>query len=450
MLQLLIAILGILLTILVVVGFHEFGHFIVARLVGVKVLRFSIGFGKGLFSWYDKKGTEYVIAAIPLGGYVKMLDESEETVDPKDLTFAYNRQPFYKKLAIVAAGPLFNLILALTIYWIVFIVGFTSIAPIVGKIAPDSIAALAGMHPKEEIIQVDERKTRSWIAIIVSLLTQMGDKNELQIVTRNADTAEEHHYKLDLTHWQVDKLKPDPLTSLGITAYEPEIPPIISKIKSTSSAAATLKVGDIILAFDNKLIKDWNEFAEAIYKHPDTTVTVKILRQEKPMDVLVKIGYQRDYLLHKYGYLGIAPDYEMPSYLLRHNQYGPLGALSHAWADTKDFTTLNVIVIGKLLTGKISFKSLGGPITIFQSAGSAINNGIIPFLSFLAFLSISIGLVNILPIPGLDGGHILFQFIEFIIRRPIPTNFQILLYRLGLIVLLLLITQALINDIMRL
>lgn len=363
---LLISILSILLTILLIVGIHEFGHFIVARLVGVKVLRFSIGFGKTLFRWHDKKGTEYVFAAIPLGGYVKMLDESEDNINPTELPYAYNRQPIYKRLAIVTAGPVFNFLFAFLIYWFLFIIGFTTIVPLIGKVLPNSIAAQAELQARQEITRIDDAPTASWNAVILNLLFHVGNKEKIQLSTKNSDTHQVQQHTLDLTHWQIDDLKPDPLLSLGIEPYLP-----------TSHAT-------------------W------------------------------------------------------PKELLRENKANPLAAISRAYQSTSNLLRLNFLVFSKLVTGKLSIGNLGGPISIFESAGTALNSGMVPFLGFLAFLSIAIGFINILPIPGLDGGHVLFQLIEWVIGRPISMRTQALCYRIGFILLLLLLTQALVNDLMRL
>jgi regulator of sigma E protease len=447
MLYLLTALGGIFLTIFFVVGIHELGHFLMARLVGVKVQRFSIGFGKTLFCRVDKTGTEYVLAAVPLGGYVKMLDESESDIPQEELPYAYNTQPIYKKIAIVAAGPLFNLIFAFIIYWALFVVGFVGMVPLVGKITPTSIAAKAGMRPQQEIIQVDNQPTLSWMAVVVNLLTHAGDKDQLKITTRTLNTHHTDSYTLNLARWHMDDLKPDPLSSLGIIPYEPEVPAVIG---SVSSKQNKLFIGDKVLAFNKTPIKDWQSLAERITQHPDEVVTLKILRKNKTITLPIKISYKRNFLFKKTGYLGIAPHFEWPKKMLRLHQYGPIEALSKAWHETVIFCKLNLITFGKLITGKVSFSSLGGPITIFSSAGAALNNGILPFLSFLAFLSIAIGLINILPIPGLDGGHLLFHVIESIIRRPISQRVYVLFYRLGFIILLLLIVQALANDILRL
>ncbi len=363
MISILVSITGILLTIFFIVGIHEFGHFLVARLAGIKVLRFSLGFGKALFRWHSKKGTEFVLAAIPLGGYVKMLDENEEPVAANELHLAFNHQPLYKKLAVVSAGPLANFIFAFVLYWLIFVIGFTTLIPVIGQITPHSLADNAGLKPQDEILSIDHKPTRDWNAVLIRLITYLGDRNQIEMKTQSFHSHLIHEHTLDLTHWKINDLKPDPLASLGIEPYQPKI---------------------------------------------------------------------------------LVPE------LLRKNQYSFFAAMTPAKQEVIDLTVLNFQLLGKMLTGKISLQGLGGPITIFESAGTALNHGILPFISFLAFFSIAIGVLNTVPIPGLDGGHVLIYCIECITRRPLSTRVQALIFRVGIIALLLLMTQALVNDMMRL
>lgn len=356
-----------------IIGTHEAAHFLVARFFGVGVIRFSIGFGKVLWRKYDKQGTEYVISLIPLGGYVKMLDETEEAVPETKLAHAFNQQAFYKKFLIVAAGPLTNIFCAFILYWFVFVSGFMTIKPMIGEIQAHSIAAEAGLKPGEEIIAIDGHKTMTWSGVVFRLIAHAGNHDHVSIKTSTAtldsakaqtDVKTEHQYVLDLSNWQLNKLTPDALSSLGIKPYQ--------------------------------ALKTW------------------------PQDKLRKI------------------------------QYGPLNAATHALREIYNFTYFNFLFIAKLLTGKLSVQSMGGPIAIFQTAGAAINTGISPFITFIAFFSISIGVINLLPIPGLDGGHLLFQIIELVLRRPIPVNILIVLYRLGFLLILFILFQAIINDVLRL
>jgi len=455
MLNILVSILGIFITIFVVVGVHEFGHFITARLCGIKILRFSIGFGKALYRWYDKKGTEYVIAAIPLGGYIKMLDEGEGPVPENELHLAFNRQPFYKKALVVLAGPAANFILAIYLYWALFVVGFSTVKPVIGTIAPNSIAAQAGLKPHQEILKIDNTPTPSWVSVALHIILRVGDQGTLQVQTQpfplTLTNAATNDYSLSLTHWQLDKLKPDPLESLGIVPYVPAINPVIDFIQPDSPAIHSgLKMGDTVIAIDKQKIKDWVDVLPIVAKSPGKTLIFTVERQGKKINLPVTVGVKKSFFVKEHGFLGLGPKIQYQPALIKLVQYGPLDAIPVALDEVGTFIQLNTILLGKMITGKVSMQSLGGPITIFESAGDALNQGIIPFLSFLAFLSISIGFINIIPIPGLDGGHLLFQTIEFIIRRPLSERFQVLCYHLGLIFLFLLIAQAVANDIMRL
>lgn len=450
MLGILISIIGIILTIFFIVGIHEFGHFIVARLMGIKVLRFSLGFGKTLFKWQDKKGTEFALSAIPLGGYVKMLDETEDTVDESEAHLAFNRQPLYKKIAVVLAGPLSNFIFAFILYWMLFVIGFTAMIPLIGKITPHSLAAEAGLKSQDEIVSINNKKTIDWNAVVFRLISYAGDVNEVKIKTQSLHSSTIQDHTLDLTKWKMDDLKPDPLNSLGIEPYQPDVPPIIGTLQPNSPASESgLKINDVILTIGQQSILNWQQLMTLIVTHPSETLVFTIQRQGKKFSLPVAIGSKRGSFFQKQGFLGVSPQFKWPDILFRKIKYDPLHALAPAKQQVIDFTSLNFILLGKMLTGKISLQGLGGPITIFESAGTALNNGILPFISFLAFFSIAIGVINVLPIPGLDGGHLLIYFIEFIIRRPLSLRLQMLLLRLGIIALFILITQALVNDIQR-
>lgn len=451
MLTFLIALLGILITIFLVIGVHEFGHFLMARALNIRVLRFSIGFGKGFYRWHDKKGTEYVLAAIPLGGYVKLLDENEGKVSKSDRPYAYNNQPLWKRIAVICAGPISNLIFAFILYWILFITGFNALIPMIGKVAPHSIAAEAGIQPLQEIVRIDNDPATTWTAVMISLLSHAGDQNQLHIATRPLNNSIVTQHTLELASWHLDELRPDPLLSLGIEPYEPEIPATIDEITKNSPASqSTLQVGDTILAMDNKPIHDWMGLIDYISQHPNKTIEVTLKRHGQHIKTAVALSSRSSLFSTPQGYLGIQTQFTLPSKYLRKYHYNLIEAIPHAWHDTVIFTQLNFMLLGKIFTGKVSLKSLGGPITIFQSAGASLNQGFVPFISFLAFLSISIGIINILPVPGLDGGHLLFQLIELIIRKPLSLRSQTLLYKLGIFFLLLVMIQAMVNDIMRL
>lgn len=443
--------IAIIITILFVIGTHEAAHFMAARLMGIKVLQFSIGFGKSLFSFHDKKGTEYVLAAVPLGGYVKMLDENEGDVPENEKHMTYNRASYWKKCIVILAGPVMNLFCALVLYWIVFMLGYTTLKPIIGAVAPDSIAANAGMLPKQQIVTIDNQDTDSWTAIIFRLVSHAGDHDVVTIGTKDTKTKLSNNYNLDLSKWSFDPLRPDLLKSLGITPYEPDIPLVIGLVSPNSPAAtAKFQIGDKLIALNNEPIKDWVSLITTIYSSPDKVLNFKIQRAGHELTIPVTVGAKRSIFLTKHGFVGIAPNIKTPPDILQKVQYPFFSAFNHAWVQVKDLSYFNLVMFAKMFTGKLSLQSLGGPITIFESAGTALNGGWIIFISFLAFLSLSVGIINLFPIPGLDGGHILIHTIEAIIRKPLPEQAVIFVFRIGLLFILFILVQALFNDILRL
>lgn len=451
MLHIIVSFIGILFTIIFIVGTHEAGHFFAARLVGVKVLTFSIGFGKTLLHRVDKSGTEYIFALIPLGGYVRMVDETEGHVEKKDLRRAYNRQPLYKKCIIVLAGPLMNFICAVMLYWVIFTAGFTTVKPIIGSIKPNSIAAQAGMKPNQQIIRIDQNTIQTWPNALFQILSHIGSNDQMQVTVANLDGQHKTSHQLDLTNWKMDKLNPDPLQSLGMTMYEPPMKLEIGFIKPDSPAVkAGLHVGDKLIAINNIPLESWLQVIGIIQDHPDQQVIFTIKRNHKTINLPVTIGSQRNIFLTKSGTLGIAPDVKFPPQMQQHIQYSPLAAIPRAVKETYDFASFNLLLFGKMVTGKLSLESLGGPITIFDSAGDSLNYGFIPFFGFLAFLSVSIGVINLFPIPGLDGGHLFLQTIEAVIRRSIPENIISILYRMGFLFIIFIMVQAMVNDVLRL
>lgn len=450
MLHTIISIIALLLTIFFVIGIHEGAHFLTARLFRIKVLRFSIGFGKTLFRRYDRSGTEYIIALIPLGGYVQMLDEKQGPVVPDERRFAFNCQPFYKKFLVVLAGPVANLVSAFILYWIIFVIGFVTVKPIIGQISPHSIASKAMLQSNYEITRINGEVTPTWTKIIFNLIAHIGDSHT-QIELKNPITQVVSTHTLDLSTWRLDGLTPDPLLSLGITPYQPSIPLVIKAIKTDSPAShSKLKMNDILLAINGKAVDSWHTVFTMIAAHPNETLTFQIKREGKKIELPVLIGHKNSFMFKKTGYLGIGPHFELPALLLKRIQYSPLNAISVSAKEMFDFVYFNVMLFGKIVSGQLSLQSLGGPITIFESAGSALQSGLMTFASFLAFLSISIGVINLMPIPGLDGGHLFIQIIEAIIRRPLPDKLILFLYRIGFLLIFFLLIQALINDILRL
>ena len=271
----------------------------------------------------------------------------------------------------------------------------------------------------------------------------------IDVITTPQRTIQKH--VLDLTPLGISGLKPDPLLSIGITPSMPNIPLVIGKIADDSPASlAGFQLNDKIIAINNLSIKTWNEIVTFIMEHPDEKLTFTLERNKKIIQLPVVIGHQRDIFFTKTGYLGIGPDFKLPKDMLRTVKYSPLAAIAPAYQELSDFTYFNILLIGKLITGKLSLQSLGGPITIFDTAGDALNIGLVSFLGFLAFLSVSIGVINFLPLPGLDGGHLFIQIIECIIRRPLPEKMMSILYRISFMLILFILMIALVNDLLRL
>lgn len=451
MLSMLISFASILITLLFVVGTHEAAHFLMARAVGVKVLTFSIGFGKKLFSYTDKRGTEYIFALIPLGGYVRMLDSTEEKVAPDELTNAYDKKNFFQKSLIMLAGPVSNLTCAFFLYWLIFVIGFVTPKPIIGEITQNSLADLAGLKPNQEFVAIDHTPTTSWTNVLFRLMGHYGDKDPIALQMKNKTNGKISEHTLSVDTWKMDKLSPDPFSSLGFTPYEPPIPLVIGVIQPDSPAArAHLRINDKLIAIDGKPLKNWIDVITLISTHPNQTLKFTLERQGKTLTVPITLAATRPWFSQPKGRIGFGPNFVYPNTLLQTVKLGPLEAIPRAGTELFDFIKFNLIFFGKLVTGKLSLQSLGGPITIFDSAGAALNIGLLPFISFLAFISIAIGVINLLPIPGLDGGQWMVLFIEWLIRRPLPDSMNSFLYRAGFIFIIFLLAQAVINDFLRL
>ncbi len=437
--------LGILITI------HEFGHYWVARRAGVKVLRFSVGFGRPL--WKRVAGadqTEYVIAAIPLGGYVKMLDEREGDVAEEDLPRAFNRQSLAKRFAIVFAGPLFNFIFAVFAYWVMFVTGVPGIKPIVGEVEEGSIAQRAGLKFADQIISINGRDATSWSNTRMALITKSLDKSVVELEVEDQDRRS-RIVNLDLGLITSEIKDGQILEELGIAQYQPKIPVVIGKLIENGRAIdAGLKVGDTILFADNQQMDDWGAWVKYVRARPETPISIEVERQNMqikleitPASMVIKSG-------DEIGRIGAAPDVSGLTNELRVvEKYSPGDALIAAAEKTWDMSILTLRMIGKMLFGEISLDNLSGPITIADYAGQTASIGWDAFLLFLAIVSISLGVLNLLPIPLLDGGHLMFYIIEFIKGSPLAENIEIMFQRVGMVFLFLLMSVAIYNDFAR-
>lgn len=441
-----------LATLAVLIAVHEFGHFWVARRCGVQVLRFSIGFGKSLFSWRDKQGTEYSLGAIPLGGYVKMLDEREGEVPQTELHRAFNRKPTLQRIAIVAAGPLANLLLAVVAYWFLFMAGESGYVPLIEDVEPDSIAAVAGLEPGQEIVAVDGRETPTWQALSFRLLDRIGDTGTIRFAVRYPDSAMVYESEATIEQWLSDQEQPDLFGGLGLTLFTPEVPPVVGEVVPGSSAAeSALLPGDLVLRADGQVMSLWVDWVDYVRARPDQPIQLEFERDGALHQTLLTPERVVDDEGEAIGRVGIAVALpEMPPEMVRRFPRGPLEALGAGITRTWELSAFTLNSIKKMVMGLISPKNLSGPITIAKVATASAKSGLESYISFLALLSVSLGVLNLLPIPVLDGGHLLFYLVELLAGRPVPEKIQSMGYQLGLFLVLSMMLLALYNDFSRL
>jgi regulator of sigma E protease len=451
-----LSLFALIITIIIVVGFNEFGHFIVARLCGIKVLSFSIGFGKALFRYQkNKDSTEYLFAAIPLGGYVKMLDGREAPIEKEMQHLAFDHQPWYKKAAVIVAGPLFNFILAAFIYWFIFLLGDTYTLPVIGQVTTNSIAAQAQLKVHDQIIAINAKPTEQWMDVAMQMVANYGTKQPLAITTRPWGQPGEHReqqHVLDTRSWLLDDLQPNLFQSLGITPYFPPLAARVQGVQAHSPAhKAGLRAGDHILRIDQTPVHDWFSLTQLIASQPGKTVTLRLERNQQPLEKTLVVGKTFSLFSTPKGYLGISPSAPLwPNSMKNKAQYGPIDAIPHAIAKVAQITSFTCLSLKKILTGTLSLRSLGGPITIAEYSRYAFLQGLYAFLSFLALISINLGIVNLLPIPALDGGQLVFTLLEAVMGKSLSPRTQVLIYKLGLILILVIMIQVIANDITRL
>lgn len=433
------------------VGVHEWGHFIVARLCGVKVLKFSIGFGQSLYSRVDKKGTEFVIAWVPLGGYVKMVDEREGEVKEEDLPYAFNRKPAIQRIAIVAAGPFINLLFATLVYWLVFMGGQQVLAPVIGSLEQGSIAEQSGLQVQEEVLEVDGKQVSSWNEVVEAIVLKVLEPGQIDLKVKSLSGNYEMTRTLELEQALKIDTNTDPLQALGIRPVQPDIPPVIGDLVAGEAGARDgLQVGDVILAVNGEPITDWMDWVEVIKRNPMQAMSVELERNNQLLELLLTPNQKNGADGKPYGFIGVgAAPFEWPEHLVRHLDYNPLEAFIAAVQKTWDSVVMILVSTWMLVAGDLAADNLGGPIMIAQLAGQYADYGLLPYIMFVAYISVVLGVMNLLPIPVLDGGHILFYSIELLIGRPVPEKVQDVLMRAGLVTLLLIMSFAIFNDISR-
>ena len=432
----------------ILVAVHEWGHFYVARKCGVQVERFSIGFGKPIWRKLSKSGTEYVIAMIPLGGYVRMLDGRIDDVPPHLADKAFNNKPVLQRMAVIAAGPGVNFIFAFFALWLMYLVGLQTVKPVVKSVEHDSIAAMAGMQNGDEIIKIGSRATPDWEAVNFELVSNIGDE-KAQITVKNAAGVEKE-LTFTLTSWNFDPDSESPLSSLGLTPFRPDPTLEVGFVGEGSAAQqAGLKIGDTLIAMNGNKLSSWNGLVDVVVDSPGERVALEIERDGQTQILHATIA-RRDTPQGQSGYLGVSPTFEPwpEGYVFTH-QYGIIEAIGRALDKTWRLMTLSVDMIGKLITGDVSVKNLNGPISIAQGAGTSAEYGLAYFLSFLALISVNLGIINLLPLPMLDGGHLMFFIVEWITGKPVPEAVQEWGYRIGGVLLFMIMGIAIFNDIAR-
>lgn len=439
---------------------HEMGHFLVARLFQVKVERFAIGFGKPFYTWNSQNGTKYTIAPFILGGYIRLMDTREtKATAPEDLSLAFDHKPVLQRLAIIAAGPLANIILAFFAFWLMLVIGFKSLKPIIGEVTPNSIASYAGMRSGEEIVKIDNRTTDNWSEVIIAMFARIGDQGKLDITTSSSSAAISRLespaiYHLDLSSWKVDPYQHDPLADFGLVSYAPVVLPIIHKVAKNSPAEKFgLQTVDQILAIEDKKVSTWEEFTLQLQHYHEKTVKLSLKRGTQELNLPVTLWWKLGHGWAKIGFLGASVDAAniiWPEHTLREYKYGIFSAWPLVWQQVKLFVDFNKIIFGKLFTGKMSLRILGGPIATFAASGQALEHGFIAFIRFLAIISLMVALINLVPLPGLDGGYLVIILVEAIRRQPVSKRIQTLIFRLGFALFVFLALQTTGNDLVRL
>jgi regulator of sigma E protease len=438
------------LGILIVV--HEYGHYLIARLCGVKVLRFSVGFGRPLA--LCRRGadrTEWVIAAVPFGGYVKMLDEREGPVAPAEVSRAFNRQSVWRRFAIVVAGPVFNFLFAILVYAGLFMYGLPEARPVLGDPPTASVAADAGLKRGDTVRAIEGESIETWQElrwrVLQSALQRQAIRLEVLTERGHIDQA-----VLDLRNYPADEVEGDPLQRIGLRLYRPPLEPVLGQVVGGGPAErAGLSAGDRILRADGKAVDSWEALVNAIRAHPGEPLSLLVEKDgaTRTVKVIPDSVASGDARIGRIGAAPHIPPAHAEKMLVR-VQHGPLDSIGRAVAKTWDISVFSLKMLGKMLLGEVSWKHLSGPVTIAEFAGQSAQMGWISYLTFLALISISLGVLNLLPIPLLDGGHLMYYAIEIIKGKPVSERVMELGQRVGLALLLVMMAFAFYNDLNRL
>lgn len=452
MLDLLQTILATLVTLGLLVTIHEWGHFWVARRCGVRVLRFSVGFGKPLFLWHDRTGTEYAVAAIPLGGYVRMLDEREGDVPADQRHEAFNNKSLLQRIAIVAAGPAVNLLFAVFAYWLMFMVGISAVKPVIGDLVPGSPAAEAGLEPGYQVMAVDGHQTASWEDVNLQLARWIGEDARLQLDLQHSERTERRSVQVVLREWQVDVEKQSPLNAIGIIPWRPAVPPVIGQLLADGPASQSgIRTGDRVIAINGTDVESWSDLVKHVQGSPEAPLQFSVERNDQVVELTMVPARRELPDGNAIGYIGAGVQaVDWPAHMQHEKQLGPIDGLVAATVKTGQMITLTLDSIWKMIEGVISVKNLSGPITIAKVAGASAASGFEAFVGFLAYLSISLGVLNLLPIPMLDGGHLLYYLVEAVRGKPVTEEVQLWGLKIGMAILFSLMAVAIFNDVARL
>jgi regulator of sigma E protease len=439
MFDFLTSLLAFIVAISVLVAIHEYGHYIVGRWAGMKVLRFSVGFGKPIWTWVKGEDkTEYCISSIPLGGYVRFLDGREGPVAPEDEGRAFNHRPVPARIAVLFAGPLFNFLFAIFAYWLLAMDGVPALRPAIGAVVPDSYAAAAGVETGDQIIAVGDTDTESWQQALMAMFDNMVESGSIPMTLE--DLEGDRRQAVIRVGEDASRLTEPGLIFEGI-GFSPGAPPVILGDPAENEAAdrAGMQRGDRIVSVDDQPILGFNDLVQAVVDRPGERVRVAVIRDGRLQRFAVVLG-SRDLDGKTAGYLGVSALFD---------ELGPIEAIPNAITETWSQSLFTVRMLGRMVTGDVSVKNISGPINIAQFAGDSAQRGMRYFLGFLAMISISLGVLNLLPVPVLDGGQIVYQTIEGLKGSPLSERAQIIGQQFGILALIMLMSFAFYNDIAR-
>ncbi len=444
-----LTLLSFIIAISILVTIHEFGHYWVAKKCGIKILKFSVGFGQTLWSRrYGADQTEFIIAAIPLGGYVQMLDEQEGQIAPEEQHRAFNRQSLAVRSAVVLAGPLANFLFAIAAYSLIYMIGVSGLKPIIGEVTPNSPAAQAGLQAEQQIIAVEGQAVSLWQEVIEDTLPHILSQEVVHYTVQHP-RGYEQEIELDLRHLSLDNLgRGQFFDKVGMFPIRPHAPAVINKVMDNSAAARDgLQAGDKVLAIDGQQIDDWYQFVQKITKNPEHKLTLTIERAGKTLNVITTPKNEAGQ-----GKLGIAMQAPppLPEQYFTVKSYGFFQAVWASMQKTWDLSFMTIEVMGKMLTLQLSTEHISGPISIAQFAGQSAESGVVPYLLFLALVSLSLGVINLFPLPPLDGGHLMLYSIELLKGSPASAETQLWLQKVGFVFVISLMGLAIFNDLDRL